>query len=68
MAGISCNSECGLAERWTSGHEMEANTMEEGEINDVAGEEVAMEDMDDVKVMNKVNNQRRGLRLENGTR
>jgi predicted metal-dependent hydrolase len=33
---------------------MEVNTMEEGEINDVAGEEVVMEDMDYAKVKNKV--------------
>jgi hypothetical protein len=33
---------------------MEVNTMEEGEINDIAGEEVVMEDMDYAKVKNKV--------------
>jgi hypothetical protein len=33
---------------------MEVNTMEEGEINDVAEEEVVLEDMDYAKVKNKV--------------
>jgi hypothetical protein len=32
---------------------MEINTIEEGELNDVAGEEVAMEDIDYAKVKNK---------------
>jgi hypothetical protein len=32
---------------------MEVNTMEAGEINDVAGEEVVMEDMDYAKINNK---------------
>jgi hypothetical protein len=46
--------ECGLNERRTSGKEMEVNTMEEREINDIAGEEVVIEDMDYAKVKNKV--------------
>jgi hypothetical protein len=33
---------------------MEVNTMEEGEINEVAGEEMVMEDTDYAKVKNKV--------------
>jgi hypothetical protein len=33
---------------------MEVNTMEEGEISDVAGEEMMMEDMDYATVKNKV--------------
>jgi hypothetical protein len=33
---------------------MEVNTMEEGEINDIAGEEVVMQDMDYAKVKNKI--------------
>jgi hypothetical protein len=41
---------------------MEVNTTEEGEIKDVAGEEVVMEDMDYEKVKNRLVNQRRGLR------
>jgi hypothetical protein len=36
--GSSCTSERELSERRTSGQEMVVNTMEEGEINDVAGE------------------------------
>jgi hypothetical protein len=35
---------------------MEVNTMEEGEINDVAGEEVVKEVTDYAKVKNKVIN------------
>jgi hypothetical protein len=42
------------SERRKSGQEMDVNTMEEGEINYVAGEEVVMEDMDYAKVKNKV--------------
>jgi hypothetical protein len=38
---------------------MEVNTMEEGEINDVAGLEVVMEDMDYAKVKNKVIEQKK---------
>jgi hypothetical protein len=33
---------------------MEANAMEGGEMDDVAGEEVVMEDMDYAKLKNKV--------------
>jgi hypothetical protein len=33
---------------------MQANTMEEKALNDVAGEEMVMEDMDYTKVKNKV--------------
>jgi hypothetical protein len=35
------------------GQEMEVNAMEEGEINDEAGEEVVMENMDYTKLKNK---------------
>jgi hypothetical protein len=34
------------SERRTSGQERKVNTMNEGEINDIAGEEVVMKDMD----------------------
>jgi hypothetical protein len=44
-AGIPRISERRLTEWRASGQKMEVNTMEEGEINDVAGEEVGMEDM-----------------------
>jgi hypothetical protein len=43
-AGNPLTSDHGLSERRTGGQEMEVNTMEEGEINDVAGEEVFVED------------------------
>jgi hypothetical protein len=33
---------------------MEVNTMEEGEINDIVGEEVVMKDMDYATLKNKV--------------
>jgi hypothetical protein len=33
------------SENKMSGHEMEVDAMEEGKINDVAGEELVMEDM-----------------------
>jgi hypothetical protein len=46
VAGSPRNSERGLCERRTSDQEMEVNTMEEGEINDIVGEEDVMEDMD----------------------
>jgi hypothetical protein len=36
-----------------SGQEMEVEAMEEGEINDDAGEEVVMEDMDYAELKNK---------------
>jgi hypothetical protein len=36
-----------------SGQEMEVEAMEEGEINDEAGEEVVMEDMDYAELRNK---------------
>jgi hypothetical protein len=52
-AGSSHISERGLIERRTCDQEMNVNTME-GEINDVAGEEVVMKDMDYAKVKNKV--------------
>jgi hypothetical protein len=44
----------GLSERRANGQEMEVNTMEEGEMNDIVGEEVVMEDMDNAKLKNKV--------------
>jgi hypothetical protein len=47
-------SEGGFSESRTSGQEMEVNTMEEGEINDIAGEEVVMENMNYAKVKNEV--------------
>jgi hypothetical protein len=50
MAGNPHISERGLSERRTSGQEMVVNTMEEGEISNVAGEE----DMDYAEVKNKV--------------
>jgi hypothetical protein len=37
MTGNPRTSEHGLFERRTSGQEMEVNTMEEGEMNNVAG-------------------------------
>jgi hypothetical protein len=43
--------ERGISERRTSGQEVEVNTMEEGEINGVDGEEVVMEDMDYAKLI-----------------
>jgi hypothetical protein len=53
-AGSPRASEHGPSERRSSGQEMEINTMEEREINDIVGEEVVMEDMDCAKVKNKV--------------
>jgi hypothetical protein len=46
-------SNCGLSENRTSDKEMEVEAMEEGEINDEAGEEVVMEDMDYTELKNK---------------
>jgi hypothetical protein len=46
--------ESGLFETRTSGQVMEINTMEEGEISDIVGEEVVMKDMDYAKLKNKV--------------
>jgi hypothetical protein len=43
----------GLSENRTSGQEIEVEAMEEGEINDEAGEEVVMEDMDYTELKNK---------------
>jgi hypothetical protein len=40
---------------------MEVEAMEEGEINDEAGEEVVMEDMDYAELKNKFVKPRRGL-------
>jgi hypothetical protein len=45
---------------------MELNTTEEGEINDAAGEESVMEDMDYAKVKNKVIKQRKRVAGETG--
>jgi hypothetical protein len=45
---------------------MEVNKMEEGEINDVAGEEVVMEDMDYAKVKNKVIKPKKRIAGETG--
>jgi hypothetical protein len=45
---------------------MEANTMEEGEINDVTGEEVVMEGMDYAKVKNKYIKPKKGDAGETG--
>jgi hypothetical protein len=53
-AGSPRTSERGISEKRTSSQEVEANAMEEGEIYDEAGEEVVMEDMDYVKLKNKV--------------
>jgi hypothetical protein len=53
-AGSPLISERGLSERKTSGQEMVGNITDEGEIKDVAGEEVVMEDMDYENVKNKV--------------
>jgi hypothetical protein len=47
-------SESERTEIRTRGQEIEVNSMEEGEINDVAGEEVAMEDMEYGKVNNNL--------------
>jgi hypothetical protein len=43
-AGRLCTSERELSERRTHCQEIEVNTMEEGEIGDVAGEEVVVEE------------------------
>jgi hypothetical protein len=45
-AGSPRTSESGFSERRKSDQEMEVNTMEDREINDIAGEDVVMEDVD----------------------
>jgi hypothetical protein len=54
MAGSPRTSECGISEKRTSGQETEVNAMEDGEINDEAGEEEVLEDMGYAKLKNKV--------------
>jgi hypothetical protein len=45
---------------------MEVNTMVEGEINDVAGEEVVIADMDYAKLKKKFNNPKKRVAGETG--
>jgi hypothetical protein len=45
---------------------MEANTMQEGEFNDKAGEEVVMEDMDHAMVKDKVIKPKKRVEGETG--
>jgi hypothetical protein len=45
---------------------MKINAMEEGELNNVAGKEVVMEDMDYVKLKNKVIKPKKRVAEETG--
>jgi hypothetical protein len=59
-------SEHGLIESRISGQEIEVNEMEEGEINDVDGDEVVFEDMGYTKVNNIVTKLEKRVARETG--
>jgi hypothetical protein len=54
------------SERRTSGQKREVNKMKKGEINDIAGEDVVMKDMDCIKIKSKVIKQEKRVAGETG--